>query len=62
MSEEGKQRLQAALEKSARVPKYIRQAIKTLRKAVQPEPGEIVDVEPVPPQPELAAPKHDTAR
>lgn len=45
VSDEGKQRLQASLEKSANVPKYVRQAIKVLRKAVEQTQGEIVDGE-----------------
>jgi hypothetical protein len=45
VSNEGKQRLQASLEKSANVPKYVRQAIKVLRKAVEQTPGEIVDAD-----------------
>lgn len=46
VSDEGKQRLMSSLAKSANVPKYVRQAVKALRKAVEQAPGDIVDIEP----------------
>jgi NAD-specific glutamate dehydrogenase len=44
-SEDGKQRLVEWHEESARIPKYVRDAIKALRKAIESD-GQIVDVEP----------------
>lgn len=44
---EGVARLQESLNKAANVPVYVRKAVKALRKAVEPKPGEIVDAEEV---------------
>ncbi|MDU8350713.1 hypothetical protein RYA05_02275 [Pseudomonas syringae pv. actinidiae] len=45
LSDEAKQRLVASHEKAASVPKYIRQAVKMLRKSIADTEGEIVDAE-----------------
>jgi len=45
ISEEGRQRMIESAEKADRVPAYIRQAVKMLRKATREVDGEIVDVE-----------------
>jgi hypothetical protein len=43
VSEEGKARLVQAAQKADSVPKYVRAAIKALRKAIEPHLGDIVD-------------------
>lgn len=45
ISDAAKQRLIASAEKAAAVPKYVRQAVKALRKATVSVDGEIVDGE-----------------
>lgn len=50
VSDEGKERLQAQLEKAAAIPRYVRQAIKALRKVTVQTPGELVDAEPASPK------------
>lgn len=60
VDDEAKQRMTASLEKAAAVPKYVRQAVKALRKATAQAPGDVVDVEPAAsnelPAPNLALP------
>lgn len=43
VSEEGKARLVQAAQKADSVPKYVRAAIKALRKAIEPHLGDVVD-------------------
>jgi len=45
VSEEAKARLQTSLERAAKAPQYVRQAIKALRKVVAHAPGEVVDAD-----------------
>jgi len=45
VSDDAKQRLQASLEHATKVPQYVRQALKALRKVVASAPGEVVDAE-----------------
>lgn len=45
LSDEAKQRLVESHEKSASVPKYVRQAVKILEKRLQGTAGDVVDAE-----------------
>lgn len=45
LNQEAKNRLIASYNKSANIPKYVRQAVKQLQKAIKDVPGEIVDAE-----------------
>lgn len=62
LTPEGRQRMIESAEKADSVPKYVRQAIKALEKAIAGQPGEVVDAEisasskPSLPRPSLEAP------
>lgn len=45
VSAEGRQRIIESMEKSSKVPLYVRSALKALRKAVSDQPGDVVDAD-----------------